>query len=126
ADGVTGAAAAGEEILALGGLERPRLGVARAARELAPAEESADRGGEELRIVDRGIAHPLAARLVAYHEDRRVPVAIRGVAVARKPELLRHHADILGAAGEEGPTRADVELLHVGAQHVGRAVRRGE
>src|SRR5205814_9347127 len=73
ADGVAGRAAGAEHVLALiRGLEvRGADGVAdhrlRAPRE---AEDVHDGGSEKLRIVNRGVAHPVAGIDVADHQGR--------------------------------------------------------
>src|SRR5258706_9195110 len=55
--------------------ELVRLGVAVLGQYVFPAEKSSDAGGEERRIVERRVLHPLPGQLVAEHHSRDVVVA---------------------------------------------------
>src|SRR5712691_9637986 len=125
-DRVARGAARLEEIFPFADLvERPHRGVAPDRRHaLVPVHEVEDRRGEKPRVVHRRVPHPLARRILADHQRRLVPVAVRGIGQRSQPELLADELDVLVLAGEEQPTRPGVELRCVRLEHLGRVVLR--
>src|SRR5437667_208990 len=104
ADGVAGAASALKEVLPLvGHAARGNLRIALHRETARPPKEIADRRGQKLGVVDGGVAHPLAARLVADHEAGAVPVSRQRVAAARQPQLLGDEFDVVLLAGKKQP-----------------------
>src|SRR6266700_3240659 len=116
-----GSPSARKEVLPLvGHAARGNLRIALHRVTARPPKEIADRRGQKLGVVDGGVAHPLAARLVADHEAGAVPVSRQRVAAARQPQLLGDEFDVVLLAGEEQPPGPDVELLGVSLQRLGR------
>src|SRR3954447_6564029 len=58
-------------------------------------QEIADRGGQKARVVDGGVQHPLAGRLVADHQARKVTVGVQRIGARIQPELLLNQSDVL-------------------------------
>src|SRR5207247_10385665 len=79
-DGMADTALALKEVFSLVEHERTRLRIALPRRRVFPTQEVPDRRGEELRVVDGGVAHPKAGGLVADHEARAVSVLAGRVA----------------------------------------------
>jgi len=118
-DGVASGAAAPEQVSAAPDLRhRGRFGIAlQRPSALRIAEKVGHGGGEEARIVDGGVAHPLSGRLVPDHQARLVAVAAGKIRQRRQAELLAHQLDVVFVAGEEQPARSGVELLRIRLQH---------
>jgi len=112
---VAAAALALEQALAVGHDHGARVGVALRGRDVPPSEERRHARGEELRVVDRGVALPLAVGLVAEQELRGVVAVGSLVALAQHAELFPEQADVVGLAGEKQPVGAElggVDLEH--------------
>src|SRR5712692_10099775 len=123
AHGVAGGAPGLEQVRPAVDLRQlAQVGVASGRLVGLPAEEIANGGGEEARVVHRGVPHPLAGRLVAHHQAGHVAVPIRRVRQRGQAELPVEELDVLFLAGEEQPAGPDVELLRVRLQHLGRVV----
>src|SRR5207244_13545497 len=73
----------------------------------------ADGSRQELRVVERRVADPLAGRLVSDEEGGRVAVRVRGVLLGIETELPAVQLDVRRLAGEEEPTGPDVIFLRV-------------
>src|SRR6266700_1038021 len=116
-----GSPSARKQVLALVGHAAQRnLRIALHRVTARPPKEIADRRGQKLGVVDGGVAHPLAARLVADHEAGAVPVSRQRVAATRQPQLFGDAFDVVLLAGEKQPAGSDMKLLGIGLEHGGR------
>src|SRR5438876_4788559 len=116
---VADAALALKEVFSLVEHERTRFRVTLPPRRILPTQKIRYRRGEELRVVDSGVAHPQPARLVADHEAGAVPVLADRVAYPGQTQLLGREPDVFVLAGEEEPARPDAVLLRIGLEHLG-------